>query len=56
MKKILSLLNQLEPLVEKEAEKEKDKELKVFTALLKEIQFFKPEVEDLITQERQSTG
>ncbi len=55
MKKILSLLNQLEPLVKKQAQKEKDKEPKVFTELLKEIQFFGPEIEDLLKQESQST-
>ena len=39
-KRILELLLELEPLVRKEAQKEKNQELKLFTEMLKDITFY----------------
>jgi hypothetical protein len=50
-KRILELLLELEPLVKKEAEKEKNREPKVFTEFHKEIKFFKEEIEGLAKEE-----
>ena len=39
-KQILKLLLELEPLIKKEAQKEKNQELKLFTEMLKDITFY----------------